>query len=443
MKKNILLICVLFIGMISAAQAGVIRDAESERTLKEISAPIFVASGLNPDQIRIVIINEDSINAFVAGGQNLFLHSGLLLDAKSVDELGGVIAHEAGHIAGGHLIRIKDSMQNASIESVIGALAGLAVGVGAGDAQAGVGVAVGSSELAKRRFLRHSRVFESSADQSALTTIENRGYSSQGMADFLERLSAQEILPETQRSAYIMTHPLSRERLDTVTSFVARSPKRNTPWPRAWNEKFLRMQAKILAFTQPQRAEQFYKGKSGNTASYAMAISAYRQGRIAEALQGIVALQKQEPQNGYLNEIEGQILFEQGKINEAISAYRIALKKEPQEALIHLALAQALLQDENNKSHLSEALSHLLQARDKGEQYTSSVQRWLAIAYGRSGQTGMAKLSLAEEALLKRRLPQAIEQANQALKLLPKDSVSARQRANDLLNLVQRIQDER
>jgi predicted Zn-dependent protease len=121
MKKNILLICVLFIGMISAAQAGVIRDAESERTLKEISAPIFVASGLNPDQIRIVIINEDSINAFVAGGQNLFLHSGLLLDAKSVDELGGVIAHEAGHIAGGHLIRIKDSMKNASIESVIGA----------------------------------------------------------------------------------------------------------------------------------------------------------------------------------------------------------------------------------------------------------------------------------------------------------------------------------
>ncbi len=424
-----------------AAAQNVIRDAETEAVLREIGSPIFVTAGLIPDQVRIVILGDDTINAFVAGGQNLFLYSGLLLDVKNVGELAGVIAHESGHMAGGHLIRMRGAMEHASVESILATLAGIAVGVGSKDAEAGAGVVMGGSELARRIFLKNSRVFESAADQSGMTTLERLGYSSQGMADFLERLSAQEVLPEIQRSSYILTHPLSRDRLNTVEAFVAHSRNRNATWPEQWQKDFARVQAKILSFTQPQRAENAYKDKTDFASRYGWAIAQYRQGRIVQALQILDTLEKEEPQNGYLDEMRGQIQFEQGRIPEAEAAYRTALKKEPQEALIHLALAQALLQNES--PHTEEALKHLFFARDHGEKNTPLVYRWLAIAYGRAGHNGNAKLALAEEALLKRDLPLAIQQATAAKKILPPEDKAALQRAEDLLLFAKRVQKEK
>lgn len=429
---------VLLLLPFSAAAQNVIRDAETEHVLREIASPIFTASGLNAGQIRIVVLGDDTLNAFVAGGQNLFLYSGLLLDVKNIGELGGVIAHESGHMAGGHLIRMRGEMERASIESILSTMAGIAVGMGTQDARAGVGVAMGGGEFARRNFLRHSRVFESSADQAGLATLEHLGYSAQGMADFLERLSAEQALPELQRSGYILTHPLSRDRLDTVETFVARSRYRTAQWPSQWQQDFARVQSKILGFTQPQRAENLYRDKKDFAARYGFAIALYRQGRISEALNLLGALQKEAPENGFLDEMRGQILFEQGRIDEAVASYRIALKKELNEALIHFELAQALLQ--NEKASSDEALKHLLLARDKGEKDTPMVYRWLAVAYGRAGQEGMAKLALAEEALLKRNTSLAIQQANGAKKLIS-DKV-AQQRADDVLQQAARVKRE-
>lgn len=422
---------------LSAHAQNAIRDAEAERVLREIAAPIFTGAGLNPSQTRIVIINDDVVNAFVAGGQNLFLYTGLLLETKSVAQLGGVIAHEAGHIAGGHLIRIRGEMETASVESIISALAGVAIGLGSGDGQAGMGTMMGGTELARRRLLSHSRVFESSADQSGLKTLERVGYSAQGMADFLEHLSAQEALPELQRSGYILTHPLSRDRLDAVKAFVANSRHKDDAWPAAWDEALHRIQAKILAFTSPQRAEREFKDKTDFASRYGMAIAHYRQGRIEQALAILRELQKLEPSNGYIPELRGQVLFEQGRISEAVEAYRAALKLLPEEALIHLSLAQSLLQ--NEKSSSDEALRHLLQARARGEQNTPMVHRFLAIAYGRQGKEGLAKLSLAEEALLRRDLSLAIQHATRARDLIPASDAASRQRASDVLAQAERI----
>lgn len=422
-----------------ARAQNVIRDAEIEHDLRVISEPIFDAAGLTPSQVRIIVINDDAVNAFVAGGQNLFLYTGLLLDAENVGELAGVIAHESGHMAGGHLIRMRGAMERASIESVIATVLGVAIGVGAGDGQAGIATAMGGSEYATRSFLRHSRVLESSADQSGMASLTRAGYSSKYMADFLERLSSQEVLPELQRSPYVLTHPLSRERLQAVQSYVANHPG-GKEFPKEWEENFKRLQAKILGFTEPQQALRKFAGDNSLVGKYARTIALYRTGKISEALDVLNGLQGAEPKNGYFYELRGQILFEQSRIDESIVAYRQAAILQPRAGLINLSLAQALLQ--NEKRDPSEAIAHLIIAKENGEQDTSQVYRWLAIAYGRQGKEGQAKLALAEEALLKGDSNFAMDQAKRAETMLKSDPVSV-QRARDIQSAALRVKKDK
>jgi len=418
-----------------ARAQSVIRDAEIEADLRVIADPIFDAAGLNPSQVRIVLLDDDSINAFVAGGQNLFLYTGLILESKNVGELAGVIAHEAGHMAGGHLIRMRDAMERASVESVLATVAGVAVGVGAGDAHAGVGVASGGSEFARRSLLKHSRTLESSADQAALSTLSQLGYSSRPMADFLSRLSAQEVLPELQRSPYVLTHPLSRDRLNTVENYVSRSATRDAKYPEAWEQKFQRMRAKILAFTAPSRAQREYASQSNAQAFYATAIADYRQGDITGALQKITTMQKTAPDDPYLYDLKGQILFEQGRIGESIAAYQKAVSLAPKNGLLNLTLAKVLLQKNGAEK---DALKYLTVAREKGERDTPVLYRYFATAYGRLGEEGRAKLALAEEALLKNDSSFAIDQAKRAKQGLPESATPERQRADDIIAAAKR-----
>jgi predicted Zn-dependent protease len=407
------------------AQAqGVIRDAEIEHDLRVIGDPIFDSAGLIPDQVRIIIINEDVINAFVAGGQNLFLYTGLILATKNVSELAGVMAHESGHMAGGHLIRMEGMAEHASVESLIAMALGVAVGVGGHAGDAGMATAMGGGELANRLMLSHTRVIESSADQSGMASLSRLGYSAQGMSDFLGRLSQEEVLPEMQRSQYALTHPLSRERMEAVNAYIANHPGRKE-FPAEWQEDYKRLRAKIMAFNAPDQALAEYATDDSIVGKYARAIALYRKTKISDALKMLDGLQSTEPTNGYFYDLRGQIQFEQGRINESIDAWRRATELEPKEGLIHLSLAQALLQDE--KRDPDEALRHLMSARDNGEQDTSQVYRWMAVAYGREGNEGRAKLSLAEEAMLKGDKEFAIDQARRAEKLLTNDPTSLQQ----------------
>lgn len=436
----VLIIALYLMAANSAFAKGLIRDAEIESDLRAISAPLFEAAGLNPARVKIVLINDDNVNAFVAGGQNLFIYTGMILEAKTVGELSGVIAHEAGHMAGGHLIRMRGAAERASLESMAATVLGIAVGVGAGDANAGVATVMGGGEYANRVMLRNSRVFESSADQAGMAAIERAGYSTRGMASFLERLAGQEVLPELQRSGYVLTHPLSRERLATVESFVTRSRNKDKKWPDELENKFRMVQAKLLAFTNPARAQRQYESQNNTDAYYATAIAAYRQGRIDEALQKLAVLEKGDAKNPWFKELRGQIYLEQGRIPQAVAAYRQAVALSPQSGLIHLALAQALLQNETQKP--DEALRELNAARDNGEEDTPGVYRWMAISYGRQGREDLAKLSLAEEALLKGDYNFAITQAKSAEALLAKDP-AARQRARDIQSAAMRSMSER
>ncbi len=396
---SLCLIAALTVQAAAQSRISLIRDAEIENILRDMTDPILRVAGVAPSGVEIHIVSDNSLNAFVAGGQNIYLHTGLILDTQSPEELVGVIAHEAGHIAAGHLARGRDELERAQRNVLISSLVGLAAALATGDGRAGAAIMSGGGSMAERNFLAYSRVMESSADQASLSYLDRLGWTSEGMLTFLRRLEDQDLLPSSRQSAYTRTHPVTRERTLTVEGHVSRSPATGNRMPASMQEDFDRMQAKLLGFMQPQQALRLYDAAdTAVAAQYGRAIANYRRGDTATALDGIGALIAREPNNPYFHELHGQILFEQGRIAEAREPYRQALSLAPDEPLIGVSYAQTLVASDDGDL-LREAIRILEQATGRPEGRSPLTWRLLATAYGKTGDVGMASVALAEEAL--------------------------------------------
>lgn len=266
-------------------QLQLLSDAETEHTIRGMARPIFEAAGIDPEAVSIVLVNDQTLNAFVAGGQNIFLHTGLLLGTDDAGQLLGVIAHETGHIAGGHLVRGSEALENAFLSSLLGIGIGLAGGLAAGNASAGAAGLMLGQHLAERNFLSFSRAQESSADQAGLSYLERSQMSARGMLAFLEKLGADDPLLNDRDVGYRLTHPLTRERVETVRTFVERSRYADRPVPREWEEAYARIRAKLYAYLNPAGALRRYKaGDTAVAARYGRAYAYFRRGDVQNAL---------------------------------------------------------------------------------------------------------------------------------------------------------------
>ncbi|MBM3571072.1 MAG: M48 family peptidase, partial [Alphaproteobacteria bacterium] len=199
---------------------SLIRDTEIENTIRAYGAPVFNAAGLTAESVRIFLVQDRALNAFVAGGQNLFVNTGLLTRAEHAGQVIGVIAHETGHIAGGHLARTQDALRNASATSILAMVLGAAAAVATGKPEAGIAVLQGGQQVAERNLLTYSRAQESAADQAGLAFLERSGLSARGLVEFLEILSHEELLVVARQSPYVRSHPLSRERIEAARDFM-------------------------------------------------------------------------------------------------------------------------------------------------------------------------------------------------------------------------------
>ena len=409
----------------TAAQArtiSLIRDSEIENSIRVWSTPLFEAAGLVPDDVQIVLVNDRQLNAFVAGGQLLFLHTGLLLRSESVLQVVGVIAHETGHIAGGHLARLQDQLKSATATMIAALVLGVAAGVASGRPEMlGAGIGAGAT-LAERNFLSYTRTQESSADQAGLNFLEQNGLSAQGMMEFFDILAKQEAMLASRQDPYLRTHPLTKERLDFVRGFVASSRYGKAPAPAEWAEQHKRMKAKLFGFIEPtSRTLTTYKeGDPDVSARYARAVALYRKPDLPNALKVVDGLIREEPDNPFFHELKGQMLFENGRAAEALPEYEKAVRLLPKSGLIRVDLARA--QIELNRPELDQRAIGNLNEALRQESDNATAWRQLAIAYGRGGQMGMAALSLGEEAMIIGDFRVAIGQAQRAEHLLPAGS---------------------
>jgi predicted Zn-dependent protease len=411
-------------GSTSAAgrKISFIRDAETESTIRAYATPLFEAAGLDPSAIQIYLVKDNTLNAFVAGGQKLFLNTGLLVASDDAAQLIGVIAHETGHISGGHLSRIHAALRNSSAVSIVGAVLGAVAAAAAGRSDVGGALLMGGIGMGQRTFLHYSRTQEAAADQAALRLLEATKQSAQGLRNFMEKLVYQEQLSASRQDPYLRSHPLSRERIDAIDTHLAKSSFSAAPITTDFTGRHARMKAKLQAFLQPpgRTLAQYKEGDLSVKARYAKAIAYYRRPDLKKAIPLINSLISEYPKDPYFHELKGQILFENARPEEALLSYQTAVDLLPEEPLLRSELAQVQI-ELNRPELLSAAITNLRTAIFRQPRMPFSWHQ-LAIAYGRTGQMGQSVVALAEEAFLRGRSDDAIYQAARAQTLLPAGS---------------------
>jgi predicted Zn-dependent protease len=415
-----------------------IRDAEIETIIAGFTAPLFNAAGLNPADVRVYIVKDDAINAFVAGGMNIFVFTGLLLRAERPDQLIGVIAHETGHIRGGHLARRNDALRAATIEAIVACILGVGAAAGTGQGGAAGACALGS-QIGQASLLAFSRTQEASADQAGLEFLDDTHQSARGLLEFFKILGKQEALLIGQQDPYLRTHPLTQSRIDAVTEHIAHSPYSDVPDRPEFVEGFKRIQAKLRGYTEPiaQVLQRYPESDNSLEARYARSI-AYAQPGQADLKKAIAladSLIAESPHDPYFQENKAEILLKSANQAKAALPYYEAaattLADSPM-ILFELAVAQIAIADPPLVKKAISELEKVVRIEPKN----SSAWHQLCIAYGVDGQEAMASLACASEAAnssSKRACRQAKEQAQRAMQGLPEGS-PAWLRAQDIYN---------
>jgi predicted Zn-dependent protease len=425
---------------VAHAQQGavtVVRDAEIESLLRTLAHPLFRVAGVDPALVRITLIQARPINAFVTTGNRLFVNTGLIQQADGVGELIGVLAHETGHIAGGHVTRLPEEMRNAMIRSIAGMLVGGAAAA-AGGRQVGGNAAgaamLGGQAMAMAELYAFTRAQEQSADQAGMAYLERLGWPAQGLLRLLGRMQEQELLTVGRQDPYFRTHPLSRDRMEFVTGVVAR--RSGGGLPPGFEPAFRMVRAKLDGFVDAPMTtwRRYPETDSSAPARYARAIAQYRSGRADVALELLAPLVKEQPGSPWLRELQGQILFEAGRPGEAVAPLREAVRLAPSEALIRTALGRALMETGEPRL-LREAVAELEWSL-RAERDSGFTWRQLGTAHGRLGEMPQADLALAEEAMLDGNYPRARFLARRAEEALPPGPLKLR--AQDLRYAAQR-----
>jgi predicted Zn-dependent protease len=418
------------------SEGALIRDAEIEDVLESFTLPLFEAAKLDPKSLRLYVINSKDINAFAMGGGRIGIHTALIIRANSALQVIGVLAHETAHLAGNHIIRGADAYEKALLQSLLGLIGGVAVGMA--NPEAGTAIIMGSQEIAKQGLLKFSRTQEGSADQGAARFLDSLGYSSRGLLEFMQLLRKDDLLSEQNIDPYALTHPLKSERVDFFREHLTRSPHAASDLPAPLEDNFKRIQMKLAAFTQSpaKTLSQIRPTDNSLLARYGRSIAYFQNGDIQESLREIDSLLNEFPKDAFFWDLKGQILFESGKIREAIVAYENAVKLRPDIPLLRSNWAHALIES-NDTSNLQRAFSELLRARTE-EPENPFIYRLLAICYGKRGETGLAALSLAEMAFEIGNLENAEQQAKRSIQLLKDDPVNLK-RANHILEEIKRV----
>jgi predicted Zn-dependent protease len=415
LKSTALMMAVALIAAPMAAVAQqakgppVLRDTETEQLLREYTRPILRAAGLEKQNIQMVIINQGVFNAFVADGRRIFVNYGAIMQSETPNQIIGVMAHETGHLAGGHLAKMREQMAQAQTQMIIAMLLGAGAmvagsqggGGNSGLANAGAAMFSAPGEIIRRNLLSYVRQQEENADKAGVKFLNATGQSSRGMYETFKRFTEESLFAARGTDPYVQSHPMPSQRVAALEELARSSPywdKKDDPALQLRHEM---VRAKISAFMERQETVYRRYPLSNNSlpARYAHAISTYLHGDLRSALSQIDTLIQQQPNNPYFHEVRGQALLEGGKPQEAIAPLRRAAQLSNNSPLIEMMLGQALVAT-NNNAYTDEAIA-ILRAAVARETEAPLGYMQLAMAYGRKGDYAQADLASAQAAFLR------------------------------------------
>ena len=406
----------------------VIRDTEIEQLLRDYTAPILRVAGLSQQNVQVVLINERVFNAFVMDGRRIFVNVGALYDSKTPNEIIGVLAHETGHLAGGHLARLREQLASAQTASILALLLGVgavAAGVASNSRNTGVigqAAVTAPQEMIRRSLLSYQRAQEEAADRAGVKFLNATQQSAKGMQATFKRFADDIMIVSSRVDPYQQSHPMPRERVQALEELVKTNPYWDKLDPPELQLRHDMMRAKLAGFLErPDSVARRYPSTDTSLpARYARAISAYRFAGVASAITQIDALIAAQPNNPYFHELKGQALLEGARPAEAIAPLRRAAALAPNATLIRIMLGQALVATGDNR-YSEEAIS-LLKVAMQREPETPDVYAQLAMAYGRKGDLAEADLAASQAALARGDMKTARELAARAKTKFPTGS---------------------
>ena len=437
----VLIICILLLKNI--AYTKYIRDTEIENTLYSWTKPILKVAGLEKNNLKIHIVADKRINAFVTNGQNMFLNTGLIIKAGSASGLIGVIAHEIGHIKAGHIIKMKQAAKKLQNNQLITSLLGMGLLIATNSNDnfnddrmeiAKTALSIGPS-IANRSFFSFSRSNEYVADTLAIDFLKGVKRDPKSLSIILEKLYGQELLLIERQDPFLRTHPLSKARMDLI--------RQKTSLADNYNESnfdkvsYSRIKAKLEGFLENPGRTLLNNTDNSISSRYARAIAYFRVPLYKKSIEEINSLLKDYPNDPFFIELKAQILSENGKIKEAIKYYKEALKILPKSTLIMLPLCNLLLEDNKNLKDIKEANNYLNFIVKKEPE---NIYAWhlKGISHNRLGEPINANLSAAEEFLRRGDFKNAKFFADKVISATKKFS-SENLRASDIINLINNI----
>jgi len=440
--KKLFLATLLYIIFFAKAYANIslIRDAQTEKFLRELSHPIFQAAKLDPNNINIYIVNDSSINAFVSGGQNVFINTGLIMKYKTPDALIGVVAHETGHIKAGHIARSYEEYKKAQNSLLLSYLLGIGAVV-AGSPDAGMAIITGSGDTIGRLLLKYTRSQEEAADYHAIQYLREIKYPITGLRDLLQYFQSQMVGYQGQIDEYLLSHPVSKKRIDLIDSRTKNDHFSN----HKINAKLQRQMDIVLKklegfIAKPSYTLNKYHSQNSELAKYVKAIAYFRLSKIDTALlylDALIANNNNKEEKGFLYELKGQILFESGDIKNSTIAYNKAIKllKDQDSSQAKITFATAILNlEESDEELINIAINNLEEAKIY-EKNTPFLYKQLANAYSQINKQGLSFLNLAEFNLLIGKKEKALKYAKKAKEEIDEADKINILRAEDLIEL--------
>jgi len=419
-------------------KVSIIRDAEVEQLLRDYLNPILRVAGQPTSAIKLALVDDRSFNAFVSAGRRMTIHTGAIIDAENPNQLVGVLAHETGHISGGHLARLSLELPRATAIAVLGSLLGAGAMIGATrgnhigvGGNAPMGAILAGPDMAMRSLLAYQRTEEQAADRAAITFLTATKQSGKGMVDTFRRFADQQMFLASRIDKYLLSHPLAKDRIAAVEEVAKASPYYSASDPAPLTLRHNLVRAKLIGFTA--RGEEINRRYPASDTSlparYARAIAAHRFSRGGDAQSLIDGLIASQPGNAYFWELKGQNLLESGQATAALGPLRKAVGLGSGQPLLKVLYGHALIST-GMPANLDLAIKELSDAIKRDPEVLEGYL-YLAQAYERKGRTADAELTVAQSYFMAGAYDEAIRIAKRAQSRFEPGSVGWR-KADDI-----------